>query len=73
MKKRNKIVLILLVVLLVVCSCKSSQGVIPLPSRPTLESVTEPVPIEAQRNTLKLIAYIERLELICKEYSNMVE
>ena len=71
--KRQKVIIILLIVLILISSCRTSRAVLDRPARPTLETVDEDIPLVAQRNTLALMFYIERLELLVDAYEGMIK
>lgn len=41
-----------------------------LPERPTLERLNVSLPVEANRNTVKLISYIESLEVVIQNFQD---
>lgn len=72
---KTKLSLIVFVILSLFCSCKTVQTpvVLPkfkpmMPTRPILETVNEDVPIEAERNLIKLMSYSKQLEMICESW-----
>lgn len=63
-------IVILLFWIVVLCGCRTTHYVYPelpeydvqMPDRPQLESTSEVVPVEVNRNTVKLITYVQQLE-----------
>lgn len=73
---KHKMILLVFLILFLICSCKTTQAnaFYPkfnplLPTRPVLEKVNEDVPIEAERNLIKLMSYSRQLETICNSWS----
>lgn len=67
----RRIVPIVVLVLVLLTGCTTVKYVYPkmpeytakIPARPTLEKTSGEVPAEVNRNTIKLISYIEQLEI----------
>lgn len=67
-----KKIIIAIVICVMLVGCSTSESILTRPNRPTLEEVSENVPIEAQRNILALMVYAQRLETLVDEYERMV-
>lgn len=83
MNKTRWLYLILVIVILgvLLTGCKTVVQVKPeypdftiiTPVRPTLETVTDSVPVEATRNLIKMISYAEQLENAIQSWTNFYE